>query len=78
MDDYTNAQLNDKLAYALQAQGGALAGQAGLAQQTSLKDNLRYQLARAHAEVSRLEELLTLLDANPEVERIMHLLQKGY
>jgi hypothetical protein len=47
-------------------------------QMPSLRDNLSNQLKRAQAEVSRLEELITLLDQNPEVNRIMELLGRKY
>ncbi len=43
-----------------------------------LKENLGYELQRAQANVARIQELLALLDKNPEVNRIMELLGKGY
>ena len=44
----------------------------------TLRDNLKSQLQQAKANVLRIEELLSLLDANPQVDRILELLQKGY
>jgi len=41
-----------------------------------LRESLNNQLIHAKAEVSRLEELITLLDQNPEFNRIMELLGK--
>jgi hypothetical protein len=41
----------------------------------SLRDRLKMQLRDAMKEVARLEELLKLMDANPDAERIMELLR---
>lgn len=40
----------------------------------TLKESLNNQLNRAKAEVARLDEVIQLLDKNPEVQRIMELL----
>lgn len=40
----------------------------------SLRENLNNQLDNAKCEVLRLEEAITLLDANPDVQRILELL----
>ena len=57
-------------------QGSAGMQQARLAPFT-LKESLEQELASAQANVSRLQELLTLLSAHPEVNRIMELLGGG-
>lgn len=59
--------------------GAVMAGQAGLKEtcdirQPSLRQNLEAELVRAKANVTRLAELLALLDRNPEINRIMELL----
>lgn len=41
----------------------------------TLKQQLEYRLKQAQTEVARNQELLTLLEANPEVERILELMQ---
>jgi hypothetical protein len=41
----------------------------------SLRDRLKMQLRDAMKEVAKLEELLKLMDANPDAERIMELLR---
>lgn len=40
----------------------------------NLREQLTFQLREAQTNVARLEELLALLDKNPEVNRIMELL----
>ena len=39
-----------------------------------LRESIQYDLSQAEARVIRLKELLTLLEAHPEVNRIMELL----
>lgn len=46
-------------------------------QALTLRETTEHQLTRAKAEVMRLEELLVLLDAHPETQRILELLGKG-
>lgn len=44
----------------------------------SLKENLHAQLQRANAEVGRLTQLISLLDANPDTQRILELMGNKY
>lgn len=44
----------------------------------SLRQELEMQLERANAEVKRISELLQLLDANPDVQRILQLIGRRY
>lgn len=43
-----------------------------------LKENLHAQLQRANAEVGRLTQLISLLDANPDTQRILELMGNKY
>jgi hypothetical protein len=46
----------------------------GLDRPLELRESIQYDLSQAEARVIRLKELLTLLEAHPEVNRIMELL----
>lgn len=43
----------------------------------SLRETLTNQLTRAQAEVSRLTEVISLLDSNQDTQRILELLGQG-
>lgn len=66
--------LEDQLQKANYAQG-----QAGLICPSPMKiiDNVRYQLEKCKKDVQDKTELLKLLEANPEIERVLTLLQKN-
>jgi hypothetical protein len=51
-----------------------LANSAGSVRMASLRENLTEDLARAKANVARLEELAKLIDANPDTSRILELM----
>jgi hypothetical protein len=46
--------------------------------QPSLKENYQQQLEQAKKSVSRIEEILKLLDENPSVGRILELMGRSY
>ncbi len=68
MNDYGNAYLEKQ----------ACDTAPGLGRPLNLRENLEHELARAQANTARIQELLGLLDKNPEVNRIMELLGKSY
>jgi hypothetical protein len=55
--------------------GGQLAK--AVPMQVSLHKSLTMQLDQANKEVARLQELITLIDNNPDVSRILELLGRG-
>ncbi len=59
------------------ALGGQACNSASLSHLT-LRENLVQQRESALANVQRLDELLALLDAHPETNRILELLGRGY
>jgi len=64
--DYTNLSNQiQKAAYAEQL----------MPMSETLRGRLEYQLKNAKSKVSQLEELVVLLDSNPEFERMLTLLQ---
>jgi hypothetical protein len=63
--------------------GGALQGKCNsemmpIQRSASLLENTKQQLEKAKIEVLRLEELVSLLEANPETQRIMELLANRF
>lgn len=70
--DYNAKQL------AYQLQGQARMNAVNQLRPRSLKESLSDQLLTAKANVSRLVELLALLEEHPEVDRILELMGQSY